>query len=161
MAAKRVLCYLKSTRNCSFYYCAEGKPLFGYVDLDQAGDVSNRSSRRGYVFKIAGSAVSWDSRKQKCIAQSTTEAEYAALAEATRGAAYIEIFLLDAGLMLEKELPITLFCDNQGAGKLSRNRGAHSRTKHIDIKYHYVRKMYTDGLIKVDYIATIEMTEIF
>lgn len=156
-SAKRVLRYLKGTANLSLCFRSTSKPLTGFVDADWGGDVDTRTSRTGYIFKLAGAAVSWESRKQRSVATSSTEAEYMALTEASREAVYLRRLLNELKL-IQLNQPTTIFCDNQSASKLVRNHIFHARTKHIDIRHHYVRQVFEEGSIDITYLKTSEMT---
>lgn len=96
-AAKRVLRYQKGTNDYGLIFEQRANPLTAFVDADWGGSISNRKSRTGYFFKLAGAAITWESRKQKTMALSTTETEYIALSEA-KEAKYIRKFLQDTGL---------------------------------------------------------------
>ncbi|CAK9800955.1 Retrovirus-related Pol polyprotein from transposon TNT 1-94 [Anthophora plagiata] len=156
-AAKRVLRYLKGTVEYGLVFERDKQDLTGFVDSDWANDMDDRVSYTGYIFKLAGAAISWESRKQKTIALSSTEAEYMALTEAAKEATYWKNFFAELGLRKGSEGPITVYCDNQGAQKLMRNPVFHARTKHIDIKHHYVREAHQNGIIDVEYLPTNEM----
>ncbi len=104
---------------------------------------------------MAGGPLGWFSRKQEVIALSTTEAEYIALASATREAVWLRNLL--AGIGAEQKIPTIIFEDNQGAIAIAKNPSAHARTKHIDIKYHYTREMAQKGVIQVEYCSTEDM----
>ena len=110
--------------------------LKGYVDSDFAADLDKRRSLTGYVFTLGGCAVSWSATLQSVVAQSTTEAEYMAIAEAYKESVSLK------GLFAElygDDTCINLFCDSQNAIYLTKDQMFHERTKHIDVKYHYVR----------------------
>ena len=97
---QRVFCYLQGTKALKITYsqaCPNG--IFAYLDLDYAGDSMDRKSTYGYVFTLAGGAISWSSRKQKMTATSTTEAEYMGLCSAVKTAAWITGWLKEANLM--------------------------------------------------------------
>lgn len=156
-SAKRVLRYLKGTADHELTFKDDGEQLTGYVDSDWAGDIDDRVSRTGYIFKLASAPIAWESRKQQSVALSSTEAEYMALTEATKEAVYIRKILNESGIYDNSEDPTTIYCDNQGAGKLTRNPVYHARTKHIDVKYHYVRQAYKRNEIDIQYISTTDM----
>ena len=102
-----------------------------YVDADWANCVIDRRSYTGSVFIFSGAAVSWESRKQRTVALSSTEAEYMAITDASKEAIYLIRFLKDLG---HPELAsVVIYNDNQGAGKLAENPVHHSRSKHIDV----------------------------
>lgn len=114
----------------------------------------DRRSYTGYAFILNGGAVTWDSKKQKTVALSSTEAEYMALAEATREVLYLRKLLHDFDLNVEEFVIIN---DNMGAGKLASNPVFHGRTKHIDIRHHFVREAMEEGLITIRHAPTEEM----
>ncbi|XP_050460197.1 uncharacterized protein LOC126856068 [Cataglyphis hispanica] len=145
-AAKRVLRYLKGTKS--------EIPLIGFVDADCGGNVDDRVFYTGFVFKLANTAITWKARKQKSIALSSTEAEYMALTKAAKETVYLRNLLEEMCYMERQSKPITIYCDNQGAQKLMLNPMYHSRTKHIDIRNHYVRDVFKSGKLDVSYVPT-------
>ena len=157
-AVKRILRYLQGTKNFGLLYAKEGsKECVGYSDADWAGDLDNRRSTSGYVFKISGAAVSWRSKKQTCVALSTTEAEYMALANATQEAIWMRQLTADLNLKNTADKPIRLFEDNQSAICIAKNPQFHGRTKHIEIKYHFTRDQVNIGTIDLQYCRTEDM----
>lgn len=154
-AAKRVLRYLKGTIDYRLMYEKSGLDVRGYVDADWASCEIDRKSYTGYVFKIGNSIVSWESRKQKTVALSSTEAEYMALANACKESLFIRTFLKEC---LNIDCVTTLFNDNQSALKLSENCMYHARTKHIDIRHHFIRDVVKNNLIKIEHLSTEDMT---
>jgi hypothetical protein len=148
--AKRVLRYLKGTAGRSLvlgnYIKAENTPLVGYCDADYAGDLATRRSTTGYIFQYLGSTISWGSNRQATVALSTCEAEYMALAEALKEGIWLSRVLKDLG---EPQERFTAYCDNQGAIALSENPGKHSRTKHIDVRYHFIRERVDQGSVTI------------
>lgn len=152
--AKRVLQYLQRTKHYCLKYSKESVELKGFVDADWASDSLDRKSYTGFCFTMNGSVISWQSRKQKTVSLSSTEAEYVALSEASREAVYL------GNLMYEitgKQCVIKLQCDNQSALKLATSHQAHNRSKHIDVRFHYVRDAIKNKLIEIEYISTEEM----
>lgn len=154
-AAKRVLRYLKGTIDIGLCYDASTSPIKGYVDADWGGCIEDRRSYTGYSFILGGSPISWDARKQRTVALSSTEAEYMALTEAAKESIYLRNFLTE--LHLNAIADITVFGDNMGALKLAENSIFHGRTKHIDIKHHFIREALRNGFLKVSHIPTEEM----
>ena len=128
VAAKRVLRYLKGTEHIGLHYKADNKPLTGYADADWGANIDDRRSYTGYVFILSNAAISWDSRKQRTVAMSTTEAEYMSLSECTKEAIHLRRFLEQ---ILGNQNSTIIFNDNQGAGLLSKNPIFRNRTKHI------------------------------
>lgn len=151
-AAKRVLRYLKATKDKKLIYSNTGDGI-GYADADYASNLVDRRSYTGYVFQISGSSVSWESRKQRTVAQSTTEAEYMALGEACKEAIYIRSLISD---IFQFSSPITIMCDNQSAISLTKNNTHHSRTKHIDIRHHFVRECISTNQVDVKFISSTQ-----
>ena len=138
-ALKRVLRYLKDTVNYGILYRQEGSnECIGYSDADWAGDVSDRRSTSGYIFMLGGGAISWSSRKQKCVALSTAEAEYVALAGAAQECIWLRQLI--AELEGSSQSPMLLYEDNQAAIAMTKNPQFHGRAKHIDIRHHFVRE---------------------
>ena len=98
--------------------------------------------------------MSWESRKQTSVALSTTEAEYVALSEAAKEALYFGRLLEE---LSESPFPLTLYCDNRGAIDLTNNPVFHRRSKHISIRYHFVRDTVSKDLIKVEHLPGSQM----
>ncbi|KAJ0172339.1 hypothetical protein K1T71_012312 [Dendrolimus kikuchii] len=146
-AAKHVLRYLKGTTNYCLVYDKGNFEVCGYVDADWASCEVDRKSYTGYVYKIGNSVISWESRKQKTVALSSTEAEYMALSDACKEGLFIRTFLQEC---LNLDCVINLFNDNQSAQKLSKNSMLHSRTKHIDVRHHFIRDIVNKKLININ-----------
>jgi len=150
-AVKWIMRYLRGTSKLSLSF-GSGKPmLVGYTDSDMAGDVDTRKSTSGYLITFSGGAVSWQSRLQKCIALSTTEAELIAATEACKELLWMKIFLQELGF---KQQQYVLFCDNQSTIHLAKNSSFHSRSKHIDVRYHWIRDTLNDKLLTLEKIHT-------
>jgi uncharacterized OB-fold protein len=157
-AAKRALRYLQGSQAKRLIYSkCNGeimKPIQAYCDADHAAD-SDRKSISGYVFTLAGSAISWQAKKQTTVAQSTVEAEYAAMAHAAKEMIWLQYLLKDLGM--SKYSPTILFCDNQGAISLAKNPTHHAKTKHVDVQLHFIRDHIDKGTIDVKYCPTDDM----
>uniref|UniRef100_A0A1X7TB01 Reverse transcriptase Ty1/copia-type domain-containing protein n=1 Tax=Amphimedon queenslandica TaxID=400682 RepID=A0A1X7TB01_AMPQE len=110
---------------------------------------------KGNLFMMSGGAVSWLSRKQPVVALSTTETEYIALSLATQEATWLKRLLSDIATGPSKL--VTINEDNQGTIAVAKNPVSHARTKHIDIKYHYVREALQNGTIDLVYCPTENM----
>ena len=131
-AVKQVLRYLRGTSDhCIIFNGSEGS-VCGYVDVDYASDLDKRRSTTGYVFTLAGGAISWMSKLQKTVQLSTTEAEYIAASNASEEAIWLNGLLDEIGSMQEK---VNVLCDSQSDIHLATNPTYNSRTKHIDVKY--------------------------
>jgi hypothetical protein len=158
-AVKQLLLYLATTADhgISYKYVegVEDPQLVGFTDSDWANDQDSRRSTTGYVFCMAGGAISWKSRRQPTVALSTTEAEYMAACDATREAVSWRAFLSEIGF--DVSTPTTMFSDNQGCIALAKNPEHHARSKHIDIRHHYVREQVALGTVMFEYIPTDDM----
>lgn len=155
MAAKRILRYMRGSTKLGLRYEKSSKLIEGFVDSDWAGCPVDRRSYTGFVFIMAKGAVTWEARKQRTVAQSSTEAEYMGLTEAAKEAAYLLRFLAEIGMGNQNTVPI--YNDNQGAQKLATNPIFHSRSKHIEIRHHYVRQALKEGKISISYVPTNDM----
>ncbi|KMQ88628.1 retrovirus-related pol polyprotein from transposon tnt 1-94 [Lasius niger] len=154
-AAKRVLRYLKGTENFGITYTKKPDDLTGYVDADWGGSIDDRRSFTELTFVLSGAAISWTSRKQRTVALSSTEAEYLGLTDAVKEALHLNQFLKELGFNIRT--PIILFNDNQGAAQLSKNPVHHARSKHIDIRCHFIREAISDGTVDIKYLPTERM----
>lgn len=124
--------------------------LVGFSDADWAGDVNERKSTSGACFFLGNNLVSWFSRKQNCVSLSTVEAEYVSAGSCCSQLIWMKQMLGDYGLSSNT---LTMFYDNSSAIDISKNPVQHSRTKHIDIKYHF-RDLVEKDLICIKYVST-------
>ena len=155
-AVKRVMRYLRGTTDLGIHYSSEcSNELVGYSNADWGGDENDRKSTSGYVFKLSSGAVSWRSKKQTCVALSTAEAEYIALSAAMQESLWLKRLI--SKLTNTKNQQITILEDNQSAIAITHNPQFHGRSKHIDIKYHFVRDHVNSGNIKLVYYPTGDM----
>ncbi|KAL6419440.1 hypothetical protein ACFW04_011411 [Cataglyphis niger] len=136
--AKRVLRYFKGSINIFLVYRPSQENLKGC-----------------FVFFFSQAPITWESRKQKTVALSSVEAEYMGLTEATKESIYLRKFFLELGL--KKFSDTIIFNDSASALKLAKNPIFHGRTKHIDIKHHFVREALKDNLINLEYLCTEDM----
>ena len=153
-AVKGILKYLKRTRDYKLVYRSDELVPIGYTDSDFQADRDERKSTSGYVFTFGGGAVIWKSVKQKCIADSTMEAEYVAACEAAKEAVWFKNFLVELDVVRGLPKSITLYCDNSGAVANSKEPRSHKASKHIERKYHLVREIVERGDAQVVKIAT-------
>jgi len=159
-AVKQLVRYLATTADYGLTYNGEHEGdmephLVGFTDSDWGNDQDTRRSTTGYVFRMAGGVISWKSKRQPTVALSTTEAEYMAACDATREAISWRTFL--AGLGFDMSKPTLIYSDNQGSIALSKNPEHHARSKHIDVRHHYVREQVALGSVAFQYITTSEM----
>lgn len=154
-AVKRILKYIKGTTDMGIQFESGIElKMCGYSDADYAGDVETRRSTSGYVFMFGNSTTSWGSERQKSVALSTTESEYMAAAHAMKELVWLRRLLSEI-LSTKLDKPIFLM-DNQSAIRLIKNPEFHKRTKHIDVRYHFIREKFEDGIFDLDYVATDE-----
>ena len=130
--------------------------LVGYTDSDWAGLKDGRRSTGGYTFLLSGGPVSHQSKQQATVALSSTEAEYMATTEAGKEALWIGRFLAALGYRLPGQ-PVSLRADNRGAILLTANPEFHRRTKHIEVRHHWIREKVKSKEIAITYISTKDM----
>ena len=154
-AVKRVFRYLAGTQEHALTYGGERHELTGYTDADGSSQ-DHRRAISGYAFTIDGGAISWSSRKQELIALSTAEAEYIAATHAAKEGIWLQKLIgeLYADVVIT---PLVLYCDNQAALTLATTDNYHARTKHIDIRFHFIRHSVEMGVFKLIYCPTDDM----
>lgn len=155
-ASKRILRYLKATQEKGLIYkkIEKEKNLVAYADADWAADKTDRKSTSGCAVFYCGNLIHWFSKKQTAVALSTAEAEYVAASQAISELIYLKGILYDLTSLLD--MPTTLLVDNQSAIRLIKNFDNGKRSKHIDIKVHYIKDIVQKQLVSVDYIPTDE-----
>ena len=155
-AAKRVLCYLLATKNLKLVL-GGNSTVAGFSDADWASQ-RHRHSISGFAYFVGLGAVSWSAKKQPIITLSSTEAEYVALTHAAKDIIWIHKVLKDFSFLHSLSLPTTLYCDNQGAIRLSKDATFHGRTKHIDVHFHFIRQTVASGQLSLIFVPTGNMT---
>lgn len=126
--------------------------LLGFTDSDYARDLEDRKSTSVYVFLLNGAAICWSSRKQDIFTLSSTEAEYVAATSSVCHCVWLKGILKE--LNVEACDCVDIMCDNSSAIKLSKNPVMHRRIKHIDVRYHYLRDLSSEGVMKLVYCGT-------
>lgn len=154
VSAKCIFKYLKGTLNYHLEYKQTENLLRGYVDVDWGGDQTDRKSYTGFVFLLGGAAFSWESRKQKTVVLSSTEAEYIGLSDASKEAIFLKNLLNE---VFSQNYPVKLYNDNQSAQKLAANSVFHDRSKHIDVQHHFIREAVKYKHIDLKYLSTEDM----
>ena len=158
LAVKRIFKYLIGTMDYGLLYESGGRQLDlslrGYSDADFAGDVDTRRSTNGYVFLINKSLVTLSSQRQKLVTLRTTESEYVAAAETSKETVWLRQLLND--LKYKPHSSTVINVDNQSVIRLLYNPVFHKRTKHIDIKYHFIRERVETDQITIKYVPTSE-----
>ncbi|KAJ4705817.1 Retrovirus-related Pol polyprotein from transposon TNT 1-94 [Melia azedarach] len=150
-AVKRIFRYLKGTFDVGLIYGGDTQCLVtGFSDSDYAGDVDSRRSMTGYVFTLGSSVVSWKTTLQPTVTLSTTEAEYMALTEAAKEGIWLKGLVSDLGLHHDQAI---VYCDSLSAICLAKDQVHHEKTKHIDVRYHFLR---SEKRIKVNKVGTAD-----
>ncbi|PIL37704.1 hypothetical protein GSI_01398 [Ganoderma sinense ZZ0214-1] len=142
--------YLVGTKNYALVYNGDSQlGLIAGTDSDWASDPYTRRSQTGFMLKLANCAFSWVSRAQKTIALSSTEAEYMAMSDCSRQVVWVHNLLAELGYHIGR---VPLSGDNQGSIHIGQNPVTESRSKHIDIRYHYIREVYDRGITDIFYV---------
>ncbi|GJX75960.1 copia protein [Tanacetum coccineum] len=151
-AVKRIFRYIKGTSHLGLWYPkGTGIETIVYADSDHAGDYVDRKSTSGVCTFMGCCLTSWFSKKQTALAISTTEAEYVSAGKACQQALWMKQALVDYDIKLD-DIPV--LCDNKGAIDLSKNPVLHSRTKHIEIRHHFLRDNVQKGNITIEKVAS-------
>jgi len=152
---KRIFKYLQGTQNYGLWYPRDTDlTLHAYIDADWAGSVDDRKSTSGGAFFMGSRLVPWFSKKQSSIALCTAEAEYVATASCCTQLLWMMQTL--HGLQITCTPPISILCDNTSAISMSKNPVMHSKTKHIPIKYHFLREQVLEQKVKLEYVPSKE-----
>ncbi|GJU93015.1 retrovirus-related pol polyprotein from transposon TNT 1-94 [Tanacetum coccineum] len=153
-AVKRIFRYIKGTTHLGLWYPkGTGIETVVYADSDHAGDYVDRKSTSGICTFVGCCLTSWFSKKQTALAISTTEAEYVSAGKACQQALWMKQALIDYDVRLD-DVPI--MCDNKGAIDLSKNPVQHSRTKHIEIRHHFLRDNVQKGHISIEKVPSAD-----
>ena len=165
LAVKGVLRYLAGTLDYGLRFTVPPPDIPSSVspfiqncaltDADWASDETDRKSISGYCFYHLGALVSWSSQKQKVVASSSTEAEYYSLSYALHEGLWMRLFL--ASLDFSFPAPFPMLCNNQSTLKMANTDTSSSRSKHIDVCYHFIREKVADGTFETAWIPTADM----
>lgn len=150
---KRTLRYLQGSRDLGIKYGNQGdiQTIKAYCDSDYASDVETRRSTSGYAIYYCGGPISWASRRQPLVALSSTEAEFIAAADCCKELLYLKSLLREiTGEIVHAEMNI----DNQSAIKLVKSGIFNRRSKHIDVRYHFLSEKVNENNISINYINT-------
>ncbi|KAJ9566357.1 hypothetical protein OSB04_002323 [Centaurea solstitialis] len=151
-SVKRILRYLKGTPDFGLWYPKDsGFELIAYTDSDHAGCKLNRKSTSGACQFLGDKLVSWSSRKQNCVSLSTAEAEYVAAAACCSQVLWMKTQLADFGYTMQR---IPIYCDSKSAIQITANSVQHSRTKHIDIRYHFIKDHVEKGNVELYFVES-------
>jgi hypothetical protein len=141
---KWIFRYSRDSSKSCLSFGSSNPVLEGYTDADMVSDLDGKKSTSGFLFTFAGGAVLWQSKLQKYVALSTTDAEYIAAIEAGKKMLWMKRFLQNLGL---KQDEYVVYCDSQSALDLGKNSMYHSQKKHIDVRYHWLRLIVDQQLM--------------
>ncbi|GJT87695.1 retrovirus-related pol polyprotein from transposon TNT 1-94 [Tanacetum coccineum] len=152
-AVKRIFRYLKDSINMGLWYPKDtGFELTAFSDSDHAGCLDSRKSTSGGIQFLGGDKlVSWSSKKQDCTSMSSAEAEYVSLSACCAQVLWLRTQLTDYGFHFDK---IPMYCDSKAAIAISCNPVQHSRTKHIDVRYHFIKEQVEKGIVELFFVGT-------
>ena len=160
-AAERVLRYIKETPSHGIFFNGntENPQLIGYSDANWGGDIDTSKSTSGYLFLFMGGCLSARSKLQETVATSTLHSEWIATYHATTELIWLKNLMKELGWQQDS---YTIYTDNMGVVTISKNPEGHQQSKHMDIKYRYIRECVEAGLINIKYIATdLNIADIF
>ena len=153
-AVKRIFRYLKGSKDLWLTYGGQQKDLKGYADVD-GSMAEDQHAISGYAFLFYGGAVSWAAKRQEIVSLSTTESEYVAVTHASKEALWLRSLISQLFDIVLESTP--LFSDNQSAIALTKDHQYHPRTKHIDIRFHFIRWVIEGGSLRLIYCPTEDM----
>ena len=154
-AAKRVSRYVAGTINFGIWYSKVSRfGLYGFSHSNWAGCLEDKKSTSSCMFSLGSGAISWSSTKQDILALSSSEAEYVVVTGAACQAIWLRRLLADC--LQVQEGATMIFCDNKATIAMTKNSAFHSRTKHIDIRYHFIRTLVANEEITLSYCSTHE-----
>jgi len=160
VAGKRILPYLKSCSDYGLVYNNNNRvnnmtdklTITGYCDSDWGGDTADSKSTTGYIVLVNNNIISWNTKKQPTVALSSAEAELMALVEVTKEIAWLSMLLTELNYNINQ--PSTIYVDNQSTIKMSANLSEHDRSKHIRIKYNYIKDEIDTNQTRLQWISS-------
>jgi len=157
---KRILKYINSTSDYGILHShSENSMLIGYCDVDWAESADDRKSTSSVCFFLGNNLISWFNKKHNCVSLSTVEAEYIAAGSSCSQLVWMKQMLKEYNV--EQDV-LTLYCDNLSAINISKNPIQHSRTKHIDIRHHFIRDLVEEKVVTLEHADTEEqLADIF
>ncbi|KAI3715571.1 hypothetical protein L6452_22557 [Arctium lappa] len=151
-AVKRIFRYLKGTADLGLWYPKDTSfEITSYIDADHAGCMLDRKSTSGHIQFLGDKLVSWASKKQLCVLTSTVEAEYVAATSCCSQVLWMRTQLRDYGFHFNK---ILIYCDSKSAIAITANPVQHTKTRHIDVMYHFIKDNVEKGTIELFFVKT-------
>lgn len=155
-AVERIYAYIRGTMDLCLAYNENSSQdtLEAFVDSDWGACADTRRSTSGWLIKLARAPISWSSKRQRTVALSSTEAEYMAATEAAKEAVWLKRFINELAIPRMTIKTVTIQIDNNGAMKLTKNPEFHGRTKHIEMRHHFIRELIKEGHVDVARVPT-------
>lgn len=153
-ALTRLLRYLRGTMDWGLQFGKYSSVLEGYTDVNWVTGNDEINSTSGYVFTLAGGAISWKSAKQACTANSTMKSEFVALELAGRKAEWLRELLADVPLWGKPAPSVSVLCDNQTAIAVAKNSAYNGKRRHIRLRHNVVRNLIKNGVISLEYVKS-------
>ena len=150
-AVQWILRYLRGTTSHALCFGGSDIVLQGYVDAYMIGDKNNRRSTIGYVFIVGGTTVSWNQKRKNVVVISTMKAKYVVAIEASKETIWLQMFMEELG---NKQENSRMYNYSHSAINLANNSAFHSKTKHIQLKYHFIRSILNQELLELEKIHT-------
>ncbi|KAI3735601.1 hypothetical protein L6452_15108 [Arctium lappa] len=152
IVVKRILRYLKGTLELGLWYPKDSSfELTAYIDVDHVGCKLDRKSTFGSFQFLGDKLVKWTSKKQNCVSTSTAEAEFVVAASCCSQVLWMKTQLKDFGYSYKRVL---IYCDSKSAITIIANLVQHSKTKHIDVRYHFIKDHVEKGDIEIHFVQT-------
>ena len=155
-AVNRVLRYLKKTINYGLCYSGYPSIIEGYSDASWITSLEDHASTSGWIFILGGGAISWGSKKQTCITDSTMAAEFIALAVASKEAEWLRNLLYDVPIWPKPISPISIRCDSEATLAKAYSQVYNGKSRHIGLRHSFVRQLISDGVITVTFVRSSE-----
>ncbi|XP_075486423.1 secreted RxLR effector protein 161-like [Primulina tabacum] len=153
IVAKRILRYLQGTKKLGLHYVKDQEnKLVGFTGSDWARCQDDRNSTSGYIFCLGSKVIAWSSKNQKIVALSSAEVEYIATTEAACETTWLRRILGD--LQQVENQPTKIYCDKMSAVEMTKNPVFHARSKHIELRHHFVRELVSKEHIQMEFIST-------
>ena len=153
-AIRRILKYLKKTLNYGLSYGGYPPVLEGYSDASWVTDREDHASTSGWIFTLGGGAISWGSKKQTCIADSTMAVEFVALASTSKEAEWLRGLIHEIPLWSKPVAPISIHCDSEATLARAYSHVYNGKSRHIGLRHSYVRDLISNGVITVDFVRS-------
>ncbi|KAL0312877.1 UNVERIFIED_CONTAM: Retrovirus-related Pol polyprotein from transposon TNT 1-94 [Sesamum radiatum] len=153
-AIRRVLKYLKKTMFYGLSYSGSPSVLEGYSDASWITNVEDHSSTSGWVFLLGGGAISWASKKQTCITNSTMESEFIALAAAGKEAEWLRNLIHEIPLWPKPISPISIYCDSAATLAKASSQMYNGKSRHLGVRHSMIRDLIMNGVISVEFVRS-------